>query len=207
MLQWPPLPAPSSRRSVPSGAGSRGRFRPWEGKGGVRDCDDVRDSSDAGPRGRRGPPGRPDRARARPRRKGRRHLAEPRRVGPQAPRLRDREEAGGRLPPGRVRGERRDARRDLPRAQDRRRGPAPPGDEAHRGLADERAARRAAGPHPSSGGTTGTCCARRAGARAEPSPSPLRSPWPKTASPTPKQRKRRSSVWQPTSTGSCSSGT
>src|SRR6267378_2923453 len=31
MLQWPPLPAPSSRRSVPSGASSRGRFRPWEG--------------------------------------------------------------------------------------------------------------------------------------------------------------------------------
>ena len=30
MLQWPLLPAPSSRRSVPSGAGSRGRFRPWE---------------------------------------------------------------------------------------------------------------------------------------------------------------------------------
>jgi len=32
MLQWPLLPAPSSRRSVPSGASSRGRFRPWEGK-------------------------------------------------------------------------------------------------------------------------------------------------------------------------------
>src|SRR5438105_15461363 len=31
MLQWLPLPAPSSRRSVPSGASSRGRFRPWEG--------------------------------------------------------------------------------------------------------------------------------------------------------------------------------
>src|SRR5207244_10231775 len=27
-----PLPAPSSRRSVPSGASSRGRFRPWEGR-------------------------------------------------------------------------------------------------------------------------------------------------------------------------------
>src|SRR3954449_7054197 len=32
MLQWLPLPAPSSRRSVPSGASSRGRFRPWEGR-------------------------------------------------------------------------------------------------------------------------------------------------------------------------------
>ncbi|HVH52448.1 MAG TPA: 30S ribosomal protein S6 [Gaiellaceae bacterium] len=31
MLQWPSLPAPSTRRSVPSGAGSRGRLRPWEG--------------------------------------------------------------------------------------------------------------------------------------------------------------------------------
>src|SRR5205807_8026176 len=36
MLQWPPLPAPSSRRSVPSGAGSRGRHRD-HGKGGHRD--------------------------------------------------------------------------------------------------------------------------------------------------------------------------
>src|SRR5215475_2733189 len=36
MLQWPPLPAPSSRRSVPSGAGSRGRRRD-HGKGGHRD--------------------------------------------------------------------------------------------------------------------------------------------------------------------------
>src|SRR5215471_20678802 len=36
MLQWPPLPAPSSRRSVPSGAGSRGRHRD-RGKGGHRD--------------------------------------------------------------------------------------------------------------------------------------------------------------------------
>src|SRR6201987_3148687 len=36
MLQWPPLPAPSSRRSVPSGAGSRGRHRD-HGKGGPRD--------------------------------------------------------------------------------------------------------------------------------------------------------------------------
>src|ERR1700751_6388742 len=35
MLQWPPLPAPSSRRSVPSGAGSRGRHRD-HGKGGHR---------------------------------------------------------------------------------------------------------------------------------------------------------------------------
>src|SRR3954463_10818703 len=35
MLQWPPLPAPSSRRSVPSGAGSRGRHRD-HGKGGPR---------------------------------------------------------------------------------------------------------------------------------------------------------------------------
>ena len=141
MLQWPLLPAPSSRRSVPSGASSRGRFRPWEG-GGDRDCDDVRDSSDAGPGGRRGPPGRPDRARARARREGRRHLAEPRRVGPPAPCVRDREEAGRRVPPRRVREQRGDARRDLPRAEDRRRGAAPPGDEAHRGLAHERAARR-----------------------------------------------------------------
>src|SRR2546422_5951119 len=31
-LEWPLLPAPSSRRSVPSGASSRGRFRPWEGR-------------------------------------------------------------------------------------------------------------------------------------------------------------------------------
>src|SRR5215475_5662709 len=36
MLQWPPLPAPSSCRSVPSGAGSRGRHRD-HGKGGHRD--------------------------------------------------------------------------------------------------------------------------------------------------------------------------
>src|SRR5438132_6227422 len=36
MLQWPTLPAPSSRRSVPSGAGSRGRHRD-HGKGGHRD--------------------------------------------------------------------------------------------------------------------------------------------------------------------------
>src|SRR5947208_17121251 len=36
MLQWPPLPAPSSRCSVPSGAGSRGRHRD-HGKGGHRD--------------------------------------------------------------------------------------------------------------------------------------------------------------------------
>src|SRR6478609_1113223 len=36
MLQWPPLPAPSSCRSVPSGAGSRGRHRD-HGKGGPRD--------------------------------------------------------------------------------------------------------------------------------------------------------------------------
>src|SRR2546421_1697402 len=36
MLQWPPLPAPSSRRSVPGGAGSRGRHRD-HGKGGPRD--------------------------------------------------------------------------------------------------------------------------------------------------------------------------
>src|SRR5262249_61349255 len=36
MLQWPPLPAPSSRRSVPSGAGGRGRHRD-HGKGGHRD--------------------------------------------------------------------------------------------------------------------------------------------------------------------------
>src|SRR5215469_3929962 len=36
MLPWPPLPAPSSRRSVPSGAGSRGRHRD-HGKGGHRD--------------------------------------------------------------------------------------------------------------------------------------------------------------------------
>src|SRR5438045_9503843 len=36
MLQWPPLPAPSSRRSVPSAAGSRGRHRD-HGKGGHRD--------------------------------------------------------------------------------------------------------------------------------------------------------------------------
>src|SRR5437588_306548 len=36
MLQWPPLPAPSSRRSGPSGAGSRGRHRD-HGKGGHRD--------------------------------------------------------------------------------------------------------------------------------------------------------------------------
>src|SRR5690242_12972429 len=36
MLQWPPLPAPSSHRSVPSGAGSRGRHRD-HGKGGHRD--------------------------------------------------------------------------------------------------------------------------------------------------------------------------
>src|SRR6185312_231949 len=33
MLQWPLLPAPSSRRSVPSGASSRSRFRPWEDVG------------------------------------------------------------------------------------------------------------------------------------------------------------------------------
>src|ERR1700759_3536727 len=36
MLQWPPLPAPSSCRSVTSGTGSRGRHRD-HGKGGHRD--------------------------------------------------------------------------------------------------------------------------------------------------------------------------
>src|SRR5579884_2709108 len=37
MLQWAPLPAPSSRRSVPSGAGRRGRRRDRGKKGGDRD--------------------------------------------------------------------------------------------------------------------------------------------------------------------------
>src|SRR6266545_6397514 len=32
MLHWPPLPASSSRRVFPSGAGRRGRFRPREGR-------------------------------------------------------------------------------------------------------------------------------------------------------------------------------
>jgi len=141
MLQWRRfLPR---HRAVPSRAAQAVGADSDHGKeGGPRDCDDVRDSSDAGPGGRRSPSGRGDRARARARREGRRHLAEPRRVGPQAPRVRDRQEAGRRLPPRRVREQRGDARRDLPRAQDRRRGDAPSGDEAHRGLAHECPARR-----------------------------------------------------------------
>ena len=120
--------------------------RPWEGRTSGRD--DLRNSADAGPGAGRGAPGRHHRAHARARREGRRHLAEPRRVGPAPPRVSDRAQGGGRLPPRRLRRGGGDARRDLPRAQDRRRGAAPSGDAPHRGLPHERAARRRGSRRP-----------------------------------------------------------
>ena len=140
MLQWAPLPAPSTCRSVPSGTGSRGRLRPWEGDD--RDCDDVRDSAAARSRDRRGPAGRADRARAHARRGRGRHVAQPRRLGQAPARLRDQEEERGRVPPRRVRQQRRGARRDRPRPEDRRRGAPPDGDASHRGVAHDRSPRR-----------------------------------------------------------------
>ena len=101
-----------------------------------------------------------------------------------------------------------DPRRDLPRAEDRRRRPAPPRDEAHRGLADERAARRVARPGIRTRARTCTSSGSPpARTPAEPEPDPVAVAAAEDAEPDTSSDRGGVALWQPASTGSCSSGT
>ena len=68
-----------------------------------------------------------------PCREGRRDVRAPRPVGTAQARLSDRQEGGGRLPPPELQRDRRDARRALARAEDRRRRDPSHGDTSARG--------------------------------------------------------------------------
>src|SRR5919109_1915291 len=122
------LPCPPAFPNAP--VARQGRLRPKEG--GIRDRDALRDSAYA----RSGAPGGApvgDRA-AHPRagraRRGDRRRA--RRLGPPQAGVRDRPQGGRRLPSADVHGRDRDARGDLARPQDHRRGHAPSGRPAKR---------------------------------------------------------------------------
>ncbi len=194
MLHWEPLPAPSTCRSVPSCTGSRGRLRPWEGDIGTVTTYEILlllDPEQAEY------PGGARRAPARARRGLRRDVAQPRRVGQAPPHVRDRQEERGRVPPRRLRERPGNAGRDRPRAQDRRRRPAPDGDQAHRRLEHTRAPR---GYTAAGGARTGGACAPTPAATSSRASSTLR-PRKRTY-----VRTRRSRAWR-TSTASCWWGT
>ena len=94
-------------------------------KGGIRALNEYEimlllDPELAEERGERDHPAHPRRRRGRGR-----HLGRPRAVGPPAPRLRDRPQGRGGLPPAALHGAARDARRDHARPQDHRRRHAP----------------------------------------------------------------------------------
>ena len=105
--------------------------RPKEGDTGT--CDRVRDSAAARPGPGGGSPGRGRHAHPRAGREGRRLMGRARRLGSAQARLRDRPQGRGRLPPAAVHLRGRDAGRDLARAPNRRRRPAPHGDTSDRG--------------------------------------------------------------------------
>ena len=114
----------------------RGRFRPRE-EGRSSGCERIRDSAHAGPRARRGALGGDHRAHPNERRGRRRHVGRSRAVGPPQARLRDRPQAGRRVPPPALHRDAGDARRDLARAQDHGRRHAPPRGAARQGRAHE----------------------------------------------------------------------
>ncbi len=109
-----------------TGAEGQGRLRPREGEtGALNDYEILLMLDPELPEDRR----RRDRhAHARARREGRRHLGGPPAVGPPAARVRDRPQAGGRLPPADVHVRADRARRDLARPEDHGRRHAAPGD-------------------------------------------------------------------------------